>query len=49
MADAQQSQCDVGEFARIKPLIYQTMDGVTIVEDELLNFLLIKDFVIPEW
>ena len=35
-------RCDVGAFARIKPLIYHTTDGDTIVEDELLNFLLIK-------
>ena len=37
-----QQSCDVGVFVRIKPTIYHTTDGVTIVEDELLNFLLIK-------
>ena len=35
-------RCDVGAFARIKPVIYSTTNGDTIVEDELLNFLLIK-------
>ena len=42
MADGQQHRCDVGMFARIKPMIYHTTDGEIIVEDELLNFLLIK-------
>lgn len=31
-----------GEFSRIKPEIYQTKDGKVIVEDELLNFIVVK-------
>ena len=42
MADSRQRRCDVGVFVRIKPAIYHTTDGVTIVEDELLHLLLIK-------
>ena len=42
MAAAAQWRCEVGAFARNKPVIYQTVDGQTIVEDKLLNFLLIK-------
>lgn len=42
MADSRQRRCDSGAFVRTKPEIYHTSDGLTIVEDELLNFLLIK-------
>lgn len=31
-----------GEFSRIKPEIYRTDDGRVIVEDELLNFIVVK-------
>lgn len=41
MADGQQRRCNVGAF-NIKPMTYHTTDGLTIVEDELLIFLLIK-------
>ena len=30
------------EFSRIKPEIYQTKDSKVIVEDELLNFIVVK-------
>lgn len=42
MADGRQRRADPGAFVRTKPVIYNTSDGLTIVEDELLNFLLIK-------
>ena len=42
MADSRQRRADSGAFVRTKPVIYHTSDGLTIVEDELLNFLLIK-------
>ncbi|CAB1420269.1 unnamed protein product [Pleuronectes platessa] len=49
MADGQQRRWDVGMFARIKPMIYHSTDGEIIVEDELLNFLLIKSRTLSGW
>ena len=46
MAAGAAAQLAVGDFARefscIKPEIYHTEDGRVIVEDELLNFIMIK-------
>lgn len=43
MADVQLRRAAAASaFSRLKPEIYKTNDGKVIVEDELLNFLVVK-------
>ena len=42
MADLPSRRAAASASSRLKPIIYKTDDGKVIVEDELLNFLVVK-------